>query len=77
VGRKEVREVQLCHVLLKFVPLERFTEGKVAREVLSLHAWEKLMLSLPVVLKVTAGKDVSPVQPFHAWVKLVPLARFT
>ena len=72
-----MREVLPFHAWEKFVPLERLTEGKVAREVQLLHASEKLMLSLPVLLNVTAGKDGRLVQPFHALEKLVPLARFT
>ncbi len=50
--------------------------GKEVSPVQFCHAWVKLILSLPVLLNVTAGKDASEVQPFHASVKLVPLARF-
>jgi len=75
VARKEVMELQPFHVLLKSVPLDRFNAGKDVRAVQLLHAWEKLISSLAVVLNVQAPNDVIAVLPVHAPSKLVPLDR--
>ena len=65
MARKEVREVQVCHALVKFVPLDRFKAGTVARAVQYLHALEKSMSSLASVLKVQTPKEVREVQLYH------------
>jgi len=74
----EVMAVQLRQLSWKFVPLDKSTEGKEVRAVQSIHALTKEMLSLAVLLNVTAGKEVklASEQFLQALVKLVPLERF-
>jgi len=70
-------EVHPYQQLEKFVPLDRFTEGKEVSLSQSRHALAKVMSSSAWVENVTAGKEVklASLQPFHASVKFVPLLK--
>ena len=67
---KEVRELQLTHVLPKSVPDEVSIKGKEVREVQLTHALLKIV---PDEVSIK-GKEVREVQFRHALVKLVTLA---
>ena len=59
---KDVREEQLYHAYLKFVPDEVLIAGKDVRELQLYHATEK---SVPDEVLI-AGKDVREEQLYHA-----------
>jgi len=66
---KDVRELQLFHAPLKFVPDEVLINGKEVREEQLYHALLKFVTDEVLI----AGKDVREVQLYHVRKKFVTL----